>query len=267
VRQSGLLSLLDVKELPLAELFNILNNFHTAFLAKLDGRSGDFRGGVEETALGLKMICGYIGVSDDLLHQIENLAESTKKGWISDDALFILAFSVIGSVNHLLERPRFKVIENEKLEFFNSSRALFGEAIIERFPASGNDIEEAGKCYAAGRDTACVFHLMRVMEIGLRTLGASLKDTRLDPKRNPSWEAILKKCDEELGKALSDRAVEWREDDAFYSTATANLRVVKDAWRNPTMHVDQTYTEETALDVWNAVRAFMRHISSKLSAE
>ncbi len=256
-----------MKELPLAELFNILNNFHTAFLAKLDGRSGDFRGGVEETALGLKTICAYIGVSDDLLHQVENLAESTKKGWISDDALFVLAFSVIGSVNHLLERPRFKVIESDKLEFFNNPRALFGEPIIERFPISGNDIEEAGKCYAAGRDTACVFHLMRVMEIGLRTLGASLKDARLDPKKNPSWDAILKKCEEELAKPIRDRAPEWRDDDTFYSTATANLRAVKDAWRNPTLHVEQNYNEETALEIWNSVRAFMRHLSGKLSAE
>ncbi len=34
------------------------------------------------------------------------------------------------------------------------------------------------------------------------------------------------------------------------ATVTANLRAVKDAWRNPTMHVDIDYDEEKATDVW-----------------
>ena len=40
---------------------------------------------------------------------------------------------------------------------------------------------------------------------------------------------------------------------------------VKDAWRNPTMHVEITYTEEMALDVFRHVQAFMRHLATKLS--
>jgi hypothetical protein len=104
------------------------------------------------------------------------------------------------------------------------------------------------------------------MEVGLRALAASLNDPRLDPKRNPSWDAILKKCDEELEKSIKDRSPEWRQEDAFYSTATANLRSVKDAWRNPTMHVEQNYDPEIAMDIWNAVRGFMRHLAKKLSA-
>jgi hypothetical protein len=128
-----------------------------------------------------------------------------------------------------------------------------------------NDIEEAGKCLALNRNTACVFHLMRVMEVGLRALGASLHDPRIDPKRNPTWDAILKKGDEELLKPLAQRAAEWQTDEAFFSTAHASLRAVKDAWRNPTMHVERIYDDEAALEVWNAVRGFMRHLASKLS--
>jgi hypothetical protein len=142
----------------------------------------------------------------------------------------------------------------------------FGEDIPNKFDPARDDIEEAGKCLAYGRGTACVFHLMRVMEVGLRALAASLNDPRLDPKRNPSWDSILKKCDEELLRPLHSRCDEWRQDDGFYSTASAQLHAVKDAWRNPTMHVERNYTPEEAEDVWNAVRAFMRHLSQKLSA-
>jgi hypothetical protein len=42
------------------------------------------------------------------------------------------------------------------------------------------------------------------------------------------------------------------------------LRAVKDAWRNPTMHVRIAYDEEESRDVWNTVRVFMRHLATKL---
>ncbi len=141
---------------------------------------------------------------------------------------------------------------------------LFGPDVAEHFPSAILDLEDAGKCLGMGRTTACVFHLMRVMEIGLRVLAATLKDARLDPKRNPSWDSVLKKCREELGKPLAQRAPEWAANDAFFSGATGTLMAVKDAWRNPTMHVEISYDEERALDVWNCVKAFMRHLATNL---
>ena len=114
-------------------------------------------------------------------------------------------------------------------------------------------------------NTACVFHLMRVMEHGLRVLGKSLNEPSLDPSRNPSWEVILRKCDEQLKLPIKDRCTEWKTDDLFFSTATANLRSVKNAWRNPTLHIERSYDEETALEVFNATKAFMRHLATKLS--
>jgi hypothetical protein len=142
---------------------------------------------------------------------------------------------------------------------------LFGQEITTRFPGTLYDVEEAAKCFVCSRYTACVFHLMRVMEVGLRALGQSLGDPSLDPSLNPTWERILKRCDTELQKSLRDRSAEWKTDERFFAEATANLRVVKDAWRNPTTHVEAKYDEERARDVWNAVLAFMRHLAIKLS--
>lgn len=141
---------------------------------------------------------------------------------------------------------------------------LFGPDAARNFPSAAREITEAAKCLALNRNTACVFHLMRVMEIALRALGHSLNEPQLDPKRNPSWETILRRCDQEMQKPLAQRSPEWQQDESFYSTATANLRAVKDAWRNPTMHVEQTYDDETASEVWNSVRAFMRQIAVRL---
>jgi hypothetical protein len=84
------------------------------------------------------------------------------------------------------------------------------------------------------------------------------------PKRNPSWDSILHKCREELGKPLAQRSPEWTVDESFFSGATGALMAVKDAWRNPTMHVEIPYDDEKALAVWYCVRTFMRHLATKL---
>jgi hypothetical protein len=103
------------------------------------------------------------------------------------------------------------------------------------------------------------------MELGLRSLGKSLNNPKLDPLCNPSWESILKKCDDELKLPLEDRSPEWRKDDGFYSEATGNLRAVKNAWRNPTLHIDRSYDPERSLDILQAVKGFMRHLAERLS--
>jgi len=162
--------------------------------------------------------------------------------------------------------------ELEDIELWQVSQAQlkyldtdpFGLIEQNKFASAWRDIEGAGRCVAFDCGTACVFHLMRVMEVGLRALGSSLNNPDLDPKRNPTWETILRKSDDELRKPLKDRSPEWRSDDGFFSTATANLRAVKDAWRNPTLHVERDYTPSDAEDVWTAVRAFMRYLAKKL---
>ncbi|HWN42015.1 MAG TPA: hypothetical protein VNW71_07310, partial [Thermoanaerobaculia bacterium] len=64
--------------------------------------------------------------------------------------------------------------ENERRYY--EGRHQFGEGVAAAFPSAVIDIEEAGKCYALSRYTACVFHLMRVMESALRVLASTLND-------------------------------------------------------------------------------------------
>jgi hypothetical protein len=168
---------------------------------------------------------------------------------------------LLSRISDEIEDKFFFDVEARKIEYYEKPRNLFGWRTIEKFSSIALEVEEAGKCYAVGRHTACAFHLMRVMEVGVRVLGKSLGLSTT----NRSWDAILTKCDKELQKPTNDRSPEWRTDDRFFSEATANLRAVKDAWRNPTMHIEHIYDEEKALDLSNAVRAFMRHLATKLS--
>ncbi len=154
--------------------------------------------------------------------------------------------------------------DQTKVNFYKAKH-LFGEEVTSRFPSATIDIEEAGKCLALSRSTACVFHLMRVMEAGLRIVADSLHDPGINPKTNPTWDRILHRFDAELQKPLAQRSQEWQADEPFFSGVAARLRGVKDAWRNPTMHVENIYTEEQSTDIWHHVGSFMRHLAAKLS--
>ena len=163
-----------------------------------------------------------------------------------------------------LDSRIFLAIDNKHVPYYEQYNEGW-EGVLNRFPSAAQDIEEASKCLALNRYTAVVFHLMRVMETGLGVVAATLNDPSIDPKSHPNWQFIINRFQNELKKAQNQRAPEWQADEPFWSGVAVRLAAVKDAWRNPVMHVRGKYTEEEALDVWNHVQSFMRHLSTKLS--
>jgi hypothetical protein len=59
----------------------------------------------------------------------------------------------------------FLFVPDEQAAFLKQH--AFGKNITDAFPSSTFDVSEAGACYASARWTACVFHLMRSLEVGL----------------------------------------------------------------------------------------------------
>jgi hypothetical protein len=44
----------------------------------------------------------------------------------------------------------------------------------------------------------------------------------------------------------------------------ALLDAVKDAWRNPTMHIETKYTPEEASNIFATVRGFMKKVAGRM---
>jgi hypothetical protein len=76
---------------------------------------------------------------------------------------------------------------------------LFG--IKDRFPEANKEIITAGNCYATGSYTACVFHLMRAVEIGARKMVSAL-----DPRKHLSRPVELSEWGELI--AALDKGVD-----------------------------------------------------------
>jgi hypothetical protein len=67
-----------------------------------------------------------------------------------------------------LAEPRFFSVSPEKLEFLRPYPSFFPVEITSTFPLTNKELFEAMHCYAFERNTACIFHLMRALEIVLK---------------------------------------------------------------------------------------------------
>jgi hypothetical protein len=135
----------------------------------------------------------------------------------------------------------------------------FGVEVETKFPSASEDIYEAHKCLALGRSTACVMHLMRVSEVGLKALA-----TALSVGHQTDWGGYIREIEREMdsrAKSSGKRSA----DELFYSECALAFGHLKRAWRNPSMHVDKTYTPDRAKEILDAISSFMSHLATKLS--
>jgi hypothetical protein len=160
----------------------------------------------------------------------------------------------------------FFYITPEKMRFWPTQRApyAFTEAVALAFPATTLDANEAGVCLATARATACVFHLMRVLEIALAALGklfnVSLAHTNWAPAIEEIESKIRNMHKDPVWKAMSD----CKEQQEFYSQAASHFGILKDAWRNYTAHARSVYTEESAALIFDNTKAFMQKLATRL---
>jgi hypothetical protein len=148
------------------------------------------------------------------------------------------------------------ILPPELVGFYDPKTPLFGADVDSFFPNASRDIDEGAKCLALGRSTACVFHSMRVLEVGLNAIHAFLQLAR---STNQNWGTILdtiKRRIQSLGKSHADHN--------FLEEIHGRLDIVRRAWRNATMHVETVYTEEDAKVIFEATKALMRKIASRI---
>jgi hypothetical protein len=159
-------------------------------------------------------------------------------------------------LDHLLSR-QFLYVPPALAEHYQP--APFWADVVGKFPMAVDDTEAAGKCLAVGQGTACVFHLMRAMEVGLKALAENLEIPYA-----PSWESYLRQINDRVHKKPKLKSVEWKRDESVYLELAGDLSAVKMAWRNPTMHVQRSYDVEQAGEIYLAVRRFMQDLAKKL---
>jgi hypothetical protein len=174
----------------------------------------------------------------DRLEQLEQLIK-----WEMEDSLFLY-------------------VPSDRAEYYSKEDG-FGVGVGSKFPSAKFDIAEGGNCFAAGRFTGCVFHLMRVLEIGLAALGKVFSVSLAHTNWHPAIEEIEKKV-RDMGNS-PNKAPDWKEQQEYYSQAASHFMFLKDAWRNYTAHARGKYTEQEAKTIFINVGAFMQKLSERLA--
>lgn len=163
-----------------------------------------------------------------------------------------------------LSEVRFASVPFEKVRYF-AQADLFGLSVSAAFPEAKEDIKDGGDALALGLDTAAVFHLMRVAELGLRALA---KKARVTVKKTPiDWadaraliEAIRKK--KVVPIEAKHRGPKKDAELEFWRGALGEAEAFKDAYRNPVMHARRRFNEFEAANILVHVRAFMQRLAT-----
>ena len=106
----------------------------------------------------------------------------------------------------------------------------FSEKSQKAFPKSKYDMEESGKCLALGRYSACVFHLIRIVDAGLKRLAKFYNSEG----KNPSWEEFLRPLRDKLNE-LKKIEIEKAQQ---LGTLLERITAIKEI-RNPITHSDE----------------------------
>jgi hypothetical protein len=150
-------------------------------------------------------------------------------------------------------------------EYFAPAEPLFRKEFEAKFISGAAELDEAAKCLALGRSTACVFHLMRLMECGLKATAACLGTPAPTSGGDRNWGNVLASVKGAIDEKSKTKT--WANptvDRDFFSEAYVSLDAVRVAWRNTTMHVEKTYTDDQAKHVLLAVKGFMTKLASRL---
>ena len=191
---------------------------------------------------------------------IDRANDKLKLGTNQDDLK-----SRIGEVHNLLReelrRLSIYAVTPDMQPYAELKGPPFGSETDRAFPSAAYDIEEASKCLAFGRSTACVTHLMRALECALIAMAKTFQV----PHEREQWNTMIEGIDSKV-KSISNQThgPNWRAERDFYSEAAGHFRFLKDGWRNHAMHGRARYTADQAEVIFKTTKAFMGHLSHRV---
>jgi len=128
---------------------------------------------------------------------------------------------------------------------------------IRQNPEVRAELGSAGRCFAYDEDTACVFHLMRVVDYGLRLVAKSLA---IDFEAR-SWDGIGKAIEKKMREKYGDKTDSWKAAEPFYAEILTDIQAISRGHRNAALHeLDKVYDKRAAEYLLTVVVGFMEHV-------
>jgi hypothetical protein len=152
------------------------------------------------------------------------------------------------------------------------------EPILAAFPSIKPEFTAGIDCFAIGHNTACIFHMMRMAEFGLRIMARergihSVRGNK--PIEYAMWGEVIgavQKAIDDLRVAKGNKSpltVKKRQNReiavAFYSGIIGDMQALLALYRDRTMHFRASYDKGEAYSAMRRVEEMMTLMASKLS--
>lgn len=212
---------------------------------------------MRDTLTAMRDVCKELGLTTSetlLTHSITDLPATTAEFRLLRIALF-----------SEIHKRLFLFVPADRAPFYEKDDIL-SQGARDAFPSAYRELRSAGNCYATAEFTACVFHLMRAAELGVRALGTALDVTfPTHPIELADWQNILDQADAKI-TAMKNLPKGTHKDEElnFYSQAGIQFRYFKDGWRVRVAHARETYSENQALTIMRHTCEFFEVIASRL---
>jgi hypothetical protein len=175
-----------------------------------------------------------------------------------------------------LEKRTFITVEPRFTDFIDND-CLMGTEVLLSFKDAAPDIVDAGNCIAADCGTAAVFHLMRVVEWGLRALCIDLGLIRAKRRHKSGkvqyvsisftdWETMLNQLHGKVEQRIEKlkRGPLKQKQQELYFPILQEIKAIRDAWRNHVMHTRAQYSVDDAVIVLGHVGRIMASLASNI---
>jgi len=127
-----------------------------------------------------------------------------------------------------------------------------------------DEFQKAGRCFAYGENTACIFHLMRITDFCLRAVAKSI-NAGYDAR---TWQEIGRKINEKMEQKYQIKSDDWKQKEPFYAEMLTDLQAISRGHRNAALHeLEKKYDEREALYMLTVIESFARHVAKNVKSE
>jgi hypothetical protein len=191
------------------------------------------------------------------LKEAEKMLPAFNSPDTSPERIGDLARHLSSVIHSELDGEMFFQLEPSKAEYWHPAW-LVDSPVYTLFPRAHEEIQRAGRCYAYGESTACVFHLMRVIDSGLCAVADSLEVNH--DARN--WSGIGTKIQSKMEEKYQAKSDAWKQSEPFYASILTDIQAISRGHRNPVLHeVERKYTDAEARYLLAVTEAFMCHLA------
>lgn len=250
----GIISLFDMLDFPASEWFFIASNLTRLSMIAPDPRDSKGCEEFRHQMVELQNACNVFGLTLSS-NQITTIFITLTSGTCSPPELKQLVAELLRRVHEELMAEKFQHVPRRKAEYLNLERFQVPE-ISEFGWNTVCEFQRAGACFAFGEDTACVFHLMRIVDAGAKSVARKLSVDISDG----NWRNITGKIEKQMTAKYQEKLADWKSEEPFYADILTDITAIGKL-RNRALHdYKATYSEREARELLVIVERFVRHL-------